>query len=85
MMLTGYMAVIAGIIHILLYNVWSAHWTIIITLMGWLSLTKGIVRLLAPETARKMIKSYEKPGTMPVMLVILIVVGLYLLKKGFWM
>lgn len=82
MLLTGYLALIGGIAHILLYNVWSAHWTVIVTLIGWLALVKGIVRLAAPKFAQKMIQSYDKSGTMTVMLVVLILVGIFLLRKS---
>ena len=33
----------------LTHNVWVANWRVLITLIGWLMLIRGAVRILAPE------------------------------------
>ena len=38
--LGGYLAMMLGLMTILLYNVWSADWKVVITIFGWLSLLK---------------------------------------------
>jgi len=35
---------------VLTHNVWVANWRVLITLIGWLMLIRGAVRILAPET-----------------------------------
>lgn len=83
MILTGYMALLVGIAHILIFNVWSLHWTLILTLIGWGAILKGIIRLTAPKFTQKLLKSYEKSNVMGFSLTVLIVVGIYLIIKGF--
>lgn len=83
MILTGYMALLVGIAHILIFNEWSLHWTLILTLIGWVALLKGVIRLTAPKFTQKLMKSYEKSNVIGFSLTVLIVVGIYLIIKGF--
>jgi hypothetical protein len=39
----------AGLAIVLTHNVWTANWRALITLLGWLMLIRGAVRILAPE------------------------------------
>jgi hypothetical protein len=39
----------AGLAIVLTHNVWAANWRVLITLIGWLMLIRGAVRILAPE------------------------------------
>jgi hypothetical protein len=39
----------AGLAIVLTHNVWTANWRVLITLLGWLMLIRGAVRILAPE------------------------------------
>jgi hypothetical protein len=40
----------AGLAIVLTHNVWTANWRVLITLIGWLMLFRGAVRILIPET-----------------------------------
>jgi hypothetical protein len=40
----------AGLAIVLTHNVWTANWRMLITLIGWLMLFRGAVRILIPET-----------------------------------
>lgn len=39
----------AGIAIILVHNVWTADWRVIVTIFGWLLILSSAIRLLAPE------------------------------------
>lgn len=41
----GYVTFLLGLINVLLHNIWAADWRLIITLMGWFALLKGIGRI----------------------------------------
>jgi len=41
-------AIIVGLLIILNHNVWEASWVIIVTLIGWIGLVKGVVLLVFP-------------------------------------
>ena len=41
-----------GLAIVLTHNVWVADWRLIITLLGWLLLVRGAVRMLVPDQVR---------------------------------
>ncbi len=47
--LFGFMDLAAGLAIVLTHNVWVASWRVLITLLGWLLLIRGAVRIVAPE------------------------------------
>jgi len=48
--LFGLLDFAAGLAIVLTHNVWAANWRVLITILGWLMLIRGAVRILAPET-----------------------------------
>ena len=48
--LFGLLDFAAGLAIVLTHNVWAANWRVLITILGWLMLIRGVVRILAPET-----------------------------------
>ena len=46
--LTAFISIILGILMVLVHNVWVMDWRIVITLLAWLTLIKGIIRLNFP-------------------------------------
>lgn len=47
--LSALMILPAGLAIVLTHNVWVANWRVVITLLGWLCVISGVVRLLAPQ------------------------------------
>ena len=47
--LSGLIALILGLLMVVSHNVWTADWRAVITFIGWLTLAKGVVRILFPE------------------------------------
>ena len=80
--LTGYLALMMGIAHILVMHSVTAHWTIILTLIGCVIFLKGLICLAAPRFTQKLIKSYSS-SMITIPLILMVLVGLYLAKKGF--
>jgi len=58
--LSGMFALLAGIVIVLLHNVWKADWAVIITVIGWLALVKGIWIIVLPGTVTGFIQVYQK-------------------------
>jgi len=48
--LAGMIAVIIGIVIIEFHNIWEKNWTIVITIIGWIALIKGILLLAFPKS-----------------------------------
>jgi hypothetical protein len=46
--LAGMLALVAGLAIVNAHNLWVADWRIIVTILGWLAVIGGIVRLLFP-------------------------------------
>jgi len=50
--LTGLITLTAGLAIVLAHNVWAADWRILITLIGWLAVLSGLVRVIHPQTTQ---------------------------------
>ena len=49
MLLSGFVALIMGILLIVSHNIWVADWRVIITIVGWMAFLKGISIILFPQ------------------------------------
>ncbi len=49
-MIGGAMGIIMGMIIISQHNVWDEGWTVLVTLVGWLALIKGVAYIAFPKT-----------------------------------
>ncbi|MBT3864449.1 hypothetical protein HOE67_03980 [Candidatus Peregrinibacteria bacterium] len=49
MYLGGVIALVVGFLIVNAHNVWVKDWTVIVTIIGWLALIKGILILVAPK------------------------------------
>ena len=58
----GIMALIVGLLIVMHHNVWTASWTLIITIIGWLALVKGVSLLIVPDL---MLKQFERMMSKP--------------------
>ena len=47
--LSGLLTLTAGLALVLTHNVWRADWPVIITILGWLCVIGGAVRIIAPQ------------------------------------
>lgn len=53
MFLSGFLSLVAGYFIIANYNVWVLDWSVIITIVGWGALIKGIILLILPKVMVK--------------------------------
>ena len=72
-----------GLAMILAYNVWAKNWQVIITILGWLALIKGIAVLFLPELVKKWVKKIENAPFLPYALMIMVLIGLVITYLGF--
>ncbi len=56
----GVFALVIGVVIILTHNVWATNWTVIITIIGWAGLIKGIWMIVFPNTVSKFMQAYQK-------------------------
>lgn len=81
--LWGLISLVIGIAMILAYNVWASNWQVIITILGWLALIKGLALLFAPGMLKKWAKKIENAPFLPYALVIMTLIGLVITYFGF--
>jgi hypothetical protein len=50
---TGYITFLLGLVAVILHGIWTADWRIAVTLLGWITLFKGITKIAFPERVNK--------------------------------
>jgi len=76
---TGYITLLMGLVTVILHNVWVWNWTVIITVLGWSTLIKGIMKIGFPETIHKQAQRFKKKQFVSAFFII--IMGAWL----FWM
>ncbi len=83
MFFVALITLIFGLLLVLSHNHWVMAWPVIVTLLAWLTLIAGIVRLFAPDFHIKMIrKCIKKPIHLSSAALIYLLVGAYLLYRA---
>ena len=77
--LNGVLLFVGGISIIRVHNFWVRNWTILITLIGWLTIILGLLRMLIP-TAKQAGENFSTY----LLLTVLFVTGLFLTLKGYY-
>ena len=79
------MAMVAGLAIVLAHNVWSGGaLPVVVTLVGWISLIKGLIFLfLPPETSLAYFEAFRYGQLFYVYMSITLVIGIYLTFSSF--
>jgi hypothetical protein len=56
--LTGLITFVMGMVMVALYNVWSADWRLLVTLLAWLTVIKGAVIMLVPSSMMQLYRRF---------------------------
>jgi hypothetical protein len=82
---SGMILMPAGLAVVLSHNVWVADWRVIITLLGWVAVISGAIRVFAPQRATKVGKNFlTRKDFTTVAAAIWVVVGAVLCYFGFF-
>ena len=57
---SGLLALLLGLVVLAFHNAWEWSWPVIITVIGWASVLKGVVRIVAPGFVATMIERYAR-------------------------
>lgn len=79
----GITSFVIGIAMVLTHNVWVQSWQVVITVLGWIALLKGLSILFLPQATKNLAKKMENKEWLPVVLVIGVFVGLVITYLGF--
>ena len=76
---SGALMVIVGITLVLNHHVWTPDWHGLVTLLSWIILVKGTVRLAFPDVAKDMLnKCSQSKNGMQICGVVSLVIAIYL-------
>jgi len=79
----GVASFVIGIAMVLSYNVWSYNWQVIITILGWIAILKGLAHLFFPEMSKQWAKKMSTASFLPYALIIMLIIGLVITYFGF--
>jgi len=79
--ITGFIAIILGMLLVTYHNIWVQDWPVLVTIIGWLSVVKGIMLIAFPQTISFFKKMYKQSQTLGALM---IVFGLILGYFGFF-
>ncbi len=79
----GLFALVFGLLIVQWHNVWAWQWPVVITLLGWAALIKGVVLLVFPKWIIRWAEFYQhKPMALRANAVFALILGLFLTIMG---
>lgn len=82
--LSGFIALLVGVPLVLLHNIWDGSWRVVITVLVWLTLFKGILRIFVPDLIASWADTLiSYPSVVRHLVWVLIILGMYLVYLGF--
>lgn len=78
---TGYITLLMGLVTVILHNVWVLEWQVAITILGWSTLIKGMLKIGFPEAIHNRAQAFNQGQTVSATL--LMVLGGWLLWMSF--
>lgn len=85
LLLIGVVNLIIGLVLITAYNNWTLGWPIVVTLLSWLVLIGGILRLFYPEAVHLVANKFmARPELLSAVAFIMLIVGLFLLYQVYF-
>jgi len=83
--LSGLLSMLAGLALVNAHPSWTRDWRVVITILGWLLLVGGIVRIVLPDIILKLGSTlYGSPTTPLLVAIISLALGGFLSFKGYW-
>lgn len=73
--LNGLLLFVAGLAIVRAHNVWTAGWPVLVTLIGWLFLLGGLIRMIAPVSTQQ---AAQHPTTVLALTSALLIIGIVL-------
>jgi protein-S-isoprenylcysteine O-methyltransferase Ste14 len=72
-----------GAVLIVMNNIWTSGLSLLITILGWLTLIKGAFLLLFPNLALSLYRKFNKDSVLMAGGIVAFILGLVLLYLGF--
>lgn len=83
--ITAVMSLLIGLLIVVGHNKWAWSWTLTITLLGYLTLLKGLIRLFIPHHTDKPVLLKAISGDNPIYIgIVCLLIGFFLTYEGFF-
>jgi hypothetical protein len=83
-MVSGVLSFVAGLAVVRVHNHWAGDWAVLVTILGWLLLVGGLVRLLFPIWLAGMAASFaQSTGLIAGEAIVFLVIGAFLSYKTY--
>ena len=82
--LSGLLSMLAGLALVNAHPSWTRDWRVVITILGWLLLVGGIVRIVLPDIILKLGSTLYGSPTLLLVAIISLALGGFLSFKGYW-
>ena len=82
LIITSSIAVIIGLLNVLVHNIWTPSWQLIITLIGWAFLIGGLALFIFPKRVVPQLEEFNIKFVQ-VVYILLFFVGLFLLNSAY--
>ena len=80
----GLLTLLAGLAIVRAHNVWSAEWTVLVTVLGWLAIFSGVVRIIWPDRVAGLgNRILSNENAMTAWALIVAMLGAFLTAKGY--
>lgn len=85
MYIGAYMGLLLGLLIVNTHNVWDGSWVVIITVIGWIAMIKGVWLIMFPDHVRKFADAYQKkPKLLKFQLSLTFLFGVFMMYKGYF-
>ena len=83
-LVSGTLLFIAGLAILRVHNRWGADWSTVVTVLGWLAILAGLVRMLFPVELATVIPGIgQRSDVIGPALVVFLLLGIFLTYKAF--
>ena len=82
LIISSFIAIIAGLLNILFHNIWTLDWKLIITMIGWVSLFIGLSLFIFPRPTISWL-TIINIKLVQVIYILLFLLGLFLLNVAY--
>jgi uncharacterized protein YjeT (DUF2065 family) len=81
--LGGIIALAIGLLIVQAHNYWVKDWTVLVTIIGWMAVLKGIWLLVFPDMAKKQTKAWMKGNMIQTASIFAFVLGVVFVYFGY--
>jgi hypothetical protein len=83
-LLHGFISFVAGLAVVRVHNYWARNWTVVITILGWIALIGGLIRMLFPIWFAGMATTPDQStGPIAGVAVVFLAIGAFLSYKAY--